>query len=73
MGLVLDVNPKMVHKKNRRITMADDKELFIAIVNCSGPSNIGQMSVEIAKKGDRTLAYANINCLPAIFPQLKPA
>jgi len=53
--------------------MADDKELFIAIANCPGRSNIGQMSLEIVKKVDRTLAYANMNCLPAIFPQLKPA
>ncbi len=48
-------------------------EIKISIANCSGRSNIGQMSAEIAKKLDSALPYANINCLPAIFPKLKPA
>ncbi|MCD6375543.1 MAG: putative zinc-binding protein [Caldisericaceae bacterium] len=48
-------------------------EIKIAIANCSGRSNIGQMSLEIAKRVDKALPYANINCLPAIFPKLKPA
>ena len=49
-----------------------EKEIFIAIANCSGRSNTGQMSVEIAKRLDRALPYARISCLPAIFPGLKP-
>jgi len=53
--------------------MEEKPEIKISIANCSGRSNIGQMSLEIAKKLDRALPYANINCLPAIFPQLKPA
>lgn len=53
--------------------MDQDQDIFIAIANCSGRSNIGQMSAEIAKILDNTLAYARISCLPAIFPQLKPA
>ncbi len=53
--------------------MADDKELFIAIANCSGRSNIGQMSLEIAKRVDRALPYARISCLPALWPNLVPA
>ena len=48
-------------------------EVKIAIANCSGRSNIGQMSLYIAKRLDQTLPYANINCLPAIAPNLKPA
>jgi len=48
-------------------------EIFIAIANCSGRSNTGQMSGEIAKKLDNALPYARISCLPAIFPELKPA
>ncbi len=48
------------------------KEIFIAIANCSGRSNTGQMSVEIAKRLDNALPYARISCLPAIFPGLKP-
>lgn len=53
--------------------MNDNQEIKISIANCSGRSNIGQMSAEIAKKLDNALPYANINCLPAIFPGLKPA
>jgi len=53
--------------------VAKNDEFFIAIANCSGRSNTGQMSVEIAKKLDNTLPYARISCLPAIFPELKPA
>ena len=53
--------------------MSEKQEINISIANCAGRSNIGQMSVEIAKIVDRTLPYANINCLPAIFPDLKPA
>ena len=53
--------------------MADDKELFIAIANCSGRSNIGQMSLEIAKRVDKALPYARISCLPALWPDLTPA
>ncbi len=53
--------------------MDQDQEIFIAIANCSGRSNIGQMSAEIAKKLDNALPYARISCLPAIFPDLKPA
>lgn len=53
--------------------MNQDQDIFIAIANCSGRSNIGQMSAEIAKKLDNALPYARISCLPAIFPQLKPA
>ncbi len=53
--------------------MNDETKVTISIANCSGRSNIGQMSLEIAKKIDKTLPYANINCLPAIFPRLKPA
>ena len=53
--------------------MNEKPEIKISIANCAGRSNIGQMSVEIAKIVDRTLPYANINCLPAIFPDLKPA
>jgi len=30
------------------------------------------MSLEIAKLIDNALPYANINCLPAIYPNLKP-
>lgn len=48
-------------------------EIKISIANCSGRSNIGQMSLEIAKRLDQALPYANINCLPAIAPDLKPA
>lgn len=48
-------------------------EIKISIANCSGRSNIGQMSLEIAKRLDNALPYANINCLPAISPGLKPA
>ena len=48
-------------------------EIKISIANCSGRSNIGQMSLEIAKRLDIALPYANINCLPAIAPDLKPA
>lgn len=50
----------------------DEKEIFIAIANCSGRSNTGQMSVELAKRLDEALSYARISCLPAIFPGLKP-
>ncbi len=50
-----------------------NREIFIAIANCSGRSNIGQMSAEIAKRLDKALPYARISCLPAIFPGLKPA
>lgn len=53
--------------------MEREQEFFIAIANCSGRSNIGQMSAEISKKLDNALSYARISCLPAIFPQLKPA
>ena len=53
--------------------MADDNDLFIAIANCSGRSNIGQMSAEIAKKVDKALPYARISCLPALWPDLTPA
>ncbi len=53
--------------------MADDRALFIAIANCSGRSNIGQMSLEIAKKVDKALPYARISCLPALWPDLTPA
>jgi len=53
--------------------MNQDQDIFIAIANCSGRSNIGQMSAEIAKKLDNALPYARISCLPAIFPDLKPA
>ncbi len=53
--------------------MKTEPQIKISIANCSGRSNIGQMSAEIAKKLDKTLPYANINCLPAIFPGLKPA
>ncbi len=53
--------------------MNENHEIKISIANCSGRSNIGQMSLEIAKKLDRALPYANINCLPAIYPDLKPA
>ena len=53
--------------------MADDKELSIAIANCAGRSNIGQMSLEIAKRVDRALPYARISCLPALWPDLTPA
>jgi len=51
----------------------NENNVKISIANCSGRSNIGQMSAEIAKKLDNELPYANINCLPAIFPGLKPA
>jgi len=50
-----------------------DGDIKISIANCAGRSNIGQMSFEIAKKIDKALPYANINCLPAIYPDLKPA
>ena len=53
--------------------MNKEPEINIAIANCSGRSNIGQMSLEIAKKLDQALPYANIRCLPAVFPGLKPA
>jgi len=53
--------------------MNENQEIKISIANCAGRSNIGQMSAEIAKKLDNSLPYANINCLPAIFPGLKPA
>ena len=53
--------------------MTEFPEVKISIANCSGRSNIGQMSLEIAKRVDDALPYANINCLPAIFPGLKPA
>ncbi len=53
--------------------MEEENKIKISIANCSGRSNIGQMSHEIAKKLDKALPYANINCLPAIFPDLKPA
>ena len=53
--------------------MSEEPKVTISIANCSGRSNIGQMSLEIAKKIDRMLPYTNINCLPAIFPKLKPA
>ena len=53
--------------------MDEEPKVTISIANCSGRSNIGQMSLEIAKKIDKTLPYANINCLPAISPKLKPA
>ena len=53
--------------------MNKEPEIFIAIANCSGRSNTGQMSLEIAKKLDNALPYARISCLPAIFPELKPA
>ena len=51
----------------------NENNVKISIANCAGRSNIGQMSAEIAKKLDKALPYANINCLPAIFPGLKPA
>ena len=51
----------------------NENNVKISIANCAGRSNIGQMSAEIAKKLDNALPYANINCLPAIFPDLKPA
>ena len=50
----------------------EKKEIFIAIANCAGRSNTGQMSVEIAKLLDNALPYARISCLPAIYPGLKP-
>ncbi len=50
----------------------EEKPITISIANCAGRSNTGQMSLEIAKKLDKALPYANINCLPAIFPKLKP-
>ncbi len=53
--------------------MKQPLEIKISIANCAGRSNIGQMSAEIAKRVDKALPYANINCLPAIFPGLKPA
>ncbi len=53
--------------------MNESPEVKISIANCAGRSNIGQMSAEIAKRVDNALTYANINCLPAIFPKLKPA
>ena len=53
--------------------MDESLQVKISIANCSGRSNIGQMSVEIAKRIDMALPYANINCLPAIYPELKPA
>jgi len=53
--------------------MNSEPEVKISIANCAGRSNIGQMSSEIAKRLDKALPYANINCLPAIFPKLKPA
>ena len=52
--------------------MKNEPDVSISIANCAGRSNIGQMSAEIAKRVDRALPYANINCLPAIYPQLKP-
>ena len=48
-------------------------DIKISIANCAGRSNIGQMSLEISKRIDKALPYANINCLPAIYPKLKPA
>ncbi|MCD6200464.1 MAG: putative zinc-binding protein [Bacteroidales bacterium] len=51
---------------------SEEKPIKISIANCAGRSNTGQMSLEIAKKLDKALPYANINCLPAIFPKLKP-
>ena len=53
--------------------MSEKVEISIAIANCSGRSNIGQMSLEIARRVDRALPYANIRCLPALWPNLKPA
>ena len=53
--------------------MNSEPQVKISIANCAGRSNIGQMSLEIAKRVDKALPYANINCLPAIFPKLKPA